>query len=252
MRSELPISFFLRGIIFTMTEDDFKKKLNPEQYHVLREKGTEAPFTGKYVNTKDAGMYKCAACGAELFSSDTKFDSHTGWPSFTQPVRSSGCYVYVLKMSNGQLYVGSTCNLVNRVKEHQSGRVFTTKKYLPASLIYYENYGSEKEARMREKTLKHHGSAFAKLKGKIMNNKEILLAGFTEPANLENVRLEEDRSGGMVRTEVVCKNCGSHLGHVFDDLPRHLRVKAGGPMGGKRYCINSCALDLDKRHGSGS
>jgi len=126
-----------------MTEEDFKKKLTPEQYHVLREKGTERPFTGKYVKTKDKGMYKCAACGAELFSSDTKFDSHTGWLSFT------------------------------------------------------------------------------------------------EPANLENIRLEEDRSGGMVRTEVICKNCGSHLGHVFEDGPKE--------AGGKRYCINSCALDLEKK-----
>lgn len=66
-------------------EKELKKKLTPEQYHVLREKGTEAPFTGKFVHTKDKGMYVCAACGTELFSSDAKFDSGTGWPSFDNP-----------------------------------------------------------------------------------------------------------------------------------------------------------------------
>lgn len=113
--------------------------LTPEQYVVMREKGTEAAFTGKYYNEHAKGMYRCSACGAELFSSDTKFDSGTGWPSFT------------------------------------------------------------------------------------------------EPANLENVELVQDNSHGMHRTEVKCKRCGSHLGHVFDDGP--------GP-GGKRFCINSCSLEL--------
>lgn len=123
-------------------QDNWKEKLTSEQYKVMREAGTERPFTGEYVHTKDKGMYKCAACGAELFSSDTKFDSGTGWPSFT------------------------------------------------------------------------------------------------EPANLENVELKEDTMLSIKRTEVVCKKCGSHLGHVFDDGPEE--------KGGKRYCINSVCLELEK------
>lgn len=131
-----------------MPEDYWKKRLSESQYRILREKGTEAPFTGKYVDHHEKGMYTCAACGQELFSSDTKFDSGTGWPSFDDPV------------------------------------------------------------------------------------------------NRENVELKEDLTHGMVRTEVLCKNCGSHLGHVFDDLPRRSRGKAGGPKAttGKRYCINSACL----------
>jgi peptide-methionine (R)-S-oxide reductase len=125
-----------------MNEEELRKKLTPDQYHIMREKGTEAPFTGQYVQTKDKGMYVCAACGNQLFSSDTKFESGTGWPSFT------------------------------------------------------------------------------------------------EPANLENIELHEDNDHGMTRIEVTCKNCGSHLGHVFDDGPQD--------KGGKRYCINSACLLLNK------
>ena len=123
------------------TDEQWREELTPEQYEVLRKAATERPFTGKYVSTKDDGTYRCAGCGTELFASDTKFDSGSGWPSFT------------------------------------------------------------------------------------------------EPKNLENVQLKEDRSHGMTRVEVTCARCGGHLGHVFDDGPQD--------RGGKRFCINSCALDLD-------
>ena len=122
------------------SEEEWRQELDPAAYDVLRNKATEPPFTGKYTYSKEDGIYRCGGCGAELFSSDTKYDSGSGWPSFT------------------------------------------------------------------------------------------------EPANSKNVRLETDSSHGMVRTEVLCANCGGHLGHVFDDGP--------GPEG-KRYCINSCALDLE-------
>jgi len=117
-------------------------ELSPTLKKVAREGGTEATFTGKYVDEDAQGMYKCAICGAELFSSDTKFDSGTGWPSFA------------------------------------------------------------------------------------------------EPANTTRVELKEDLSHGLRRTEVLCKNCGAHLGHVFGDGPKE--------MGGKRYCINSVCLELEK------
>lgn len=118
------------------------KELSPELYRVAREKGTETPFTGTYWNEHGKGMYRCAICGTELFSSDAKFDSGTGWPSFTDPV------------------------------------------------------------------------------------------------NLKHIELKKDRSAGMARTEVLCKKCGAHLGHVFDDGPKE--------KGGKRYCINSVCLELKK------
>lgn len=124
-----------------MKEEDFKKKLSPEQYHVLREKGTEAPFSGEYVHEKRKGMYRCVACGNALFASDAKFDSGTGWPSFDQA--------------------------------------------LPGAVSYVE-----------------------------------------------------DTSHGMRRTEVVCAQCGSHLGHVFDDGPATT---------GKRFCMNSVCLNLDTK-----
>jgi peptide-methionine (R)-S-oxide reductase len=124
------------------SEQEWREELTSERYNVLREAGTEPPFSGEYTYSKEDGMYHCGACGAELFSSDSKFDSGTGWPSFT------------------------------------------------------------------------------------------------EPAVADAVELREDRSHFMVRTEVVCATCGSHLGHVFDDGP--------GPDG-QRYCINSLSLDLEER-----
>lgn len=129
-----------------MTEhgnDEWKDKLTPEQYRILREKGTEAPFTGKLLNNKETGMYECAACHTPLFSSEHKFDSGSGWPSFY------------------------------------------------------------------------------------------------EVAKKGNVRLQEDTSHGMHRVEVVCKTCGGHLGHVFNDAPE--------TPTGMRFCINSCALDFKKQ-----
>lgn len=122
--------------------DDRKKNLSPEQYRVTQLKGTESPFTGKYHDFHGEGMYACAVCGELLFSSDTKFDSGSGWPSFTGPQEESA------------------------------------------------------------------------------------------------VALSHDKSHGLERTEVACKKCGAHLGHVFGDGPGTEK---------KRYCVNSCALDFKSK-----
>jgi len=101
------------------TDEDFKTKLSPEQYRVLRKKGTEPPFTGKYVHNKATGAYMCGACGAELFSSDSKFDSGTGWPSFTQP---SGAATVALRSDNS-LFMKRTEVVCARCDSHL-GHVF--------------------------------------------------------------------------------------------------------------------------------
>lgn len=122
-----------------LSEDEWRKKLTKEQYHVLREQGTEAPYTGSLLHNDEKGSYTCAACGNVIFDSSTKFDAHCGWPSFYDAKKGS-------------------------------------------------------------------------------------------------VKLSEDDSLGITRTEVTCANCGSHLGHVFPDAPEQ-------PTG-QRYCINSAALNF--------
>jgi len=123
------------------SEEEWKKQLDTETYQVLRRKATERPFTGKYLHNKEKGMYVCAGCGAPLFSSDTKFDSGTGWPSFWSP------------------------------------------------------------------------------------------------AEKENVEEKSDRSLFLKRVEILCKQCGGHLGHVFEDGPQPT---------GLRYCVNSLSLNFKK------
>jgi peptide-methionine (R)-S-oxide reductase len=129
------------SIKLNKTEQEWKKILTPDQYYVLREKGTERPFTGKFEDHWDKGVYTCAACGNELFNSKTKFDAGCGWPSFYEALDKT--------------------------------KVIET----------------------------------------------------------------EDRSHGMVRTEITCAKCGGHLGHVFNDGPNPT---------GMRYCINSVSLDFKK------
>jgi len=123
------------------TPEEWKSVLTPEQFEVCIKKGTEPPFTGKYHNSKENGMYKCVCCGEPLFKSDTKFDSGSGWPSFWAALSD------------------------------------------------------------------------------------------------EKIEYVSDTTFGMIRTEVNCKKCGAHLGHVFDDGPKPTNL---------RYCINSVSLNLDK------
>ena len=132
-----------RTYAVTKSDEEWREQLSADEYAVLRAAGTERPFTGEYTDTATEGVYACRACGTELFTSETKFESHCGWPSFYESVRP------------------------------------------------------------------------------------------------EAVELLEDRAHGMLRTEVRCAACGSHLGHVFPD--------GFGTPTGDRYCINSISITLNKK-----
>lgn len=118
-----------------------RRELTKEEYHILREKGTERAFTGKYLDNKEEGVYVCAGCGKELFSSKDKYDSGSGWPSFTKPIKN------------------------------------------------------------------------------------------------KNIDAKPDQTLGMLRTEILCENCGGHLGHLFEDGPKPT---------GMRFCVNSASLKFKK------
>jgi len=107
-----------------LSEDEWRKRLTPEEYHVLRQSGTEAPFTGEYTDTKTNGVYVCRACGAELFASDAKFESHCGWPSFYEPT-SSDAVTLIEDRSHGMIRVEARCA---RCDSHL-GHVFTGEGY---------------------------------------------------------------------------------------------------------------------------